>query len=68
MENKELAIDLKKIMIERGITQIMLAEKTGLTKVYINYLLSGRKNFNNKTMELLEKALNIKFIIKIQIK
>ena len=67
MSNKEIGIELKKILVEKGISQIDLAERTGLTKIWICNLLNGKRDFNKKTLSLLEKALDIKFEISFKI-
>lgn len=60
MNNKELASELRSIMFEKNITQLMLSQKTGLTTVWINNILSGKVNINQKTIALFERELDIK--------
>lgn len=57
-----IATELKKLMLDRNITQTALAEKLGYTKQGFNNLL-GRDNFKVTDIEKIADALGYDMII-----
>jgi DNA-binding XRE family transcriptional regulator len=60
-----LGAKLRRLRLERGMTQKVLAEKVGITSVYLAYLEGGPKSRSSRTPSLrllqrLAKALRVK--------
>ncbi len=51
---------LKKLREARGMTQVALAEKAGLSREYLARLETARQDPTLKTLEKLAKALKVK--------
>lgn len=51
---------IKKYRSDRGLTQEDLAEKVGVSRVYIGYVEQGRNTPSLETLEKIAKALKIK--------
>ncbi|MBF0329010.1 MAG: helix-turn-helix domain-containing protein [Nitrospirae bacterium] len=49
---------IRQFRIEAGITQEELALRSGLSQGYINQLECGKRNYTQKSMELIAKALS----------
>ncbi len=61
----KLGANLRRLRLERGMTQRVLAEKVGITSVYLAYLEGGEKGRPSRTPSLrtlqrLAKALKVK--------
>ena len=54
--------NLRKIRIEKGLTQEEVALRSGLSQGYINQLESGKRKFTQKSLEQIAKALDIPII------
>jgi len=50
---------VKKIMEERGIKYKYLVEKTGLSRVFLSYFLSDKRNISVNALEKIAKALDV---------
>lgn len=54
--------NIKKFRLKAGITQEELALASGLSQGYINQLESGKRNYTQKSLELIANALSIPII------
>lgn len=53
---------IRKLRLEDELTQEELALKSGLSQGYINQLENGRRNYTQKTLELIAQALSVPII------
>jgi transcriptional regulator with XRE-family HTH domain len=58
--DKRFIVRLKKLRADRGMTQEALAEKAGISRVYIARLETGRQDPTLATLKKLAKALKVK--------
>ncbi len=56
---KRLAMKIKRLRAEQGLTQEALAKKTGLTRVHLARLESGNHDPTLGTLQKLAKALKV---------
>jgi transcriptional regulator with XRE-family HTH domain len=56
---KRLAIQIKRFRAAREMTQVVLAEKAGLTQVHVARLESGKHDPTLGTLQRLAKALKV---------
>ena len=56
---KKLGKNMKRIRLEKGMTQGDICRKLGLDRAYISNLESGKKNPTLATIEKIAKALGI---------
>lgn len=56
---KQISSQIRRIRKEQGLTQTMLAEKSGVNFRYIGFIEQGRISTSVKTIEKITKALNI---------
>ncbi|MGE7942845.1 helix-turn-helix domain-containing protein [Lysinibacillus xylanilyticus] len=62
----ELTVKLKEVLIERGMSQVELAEKTGLTRTVISELATNRRtSVNREHITKVIQALDISDMNKI---
>ncbi|MDO8723384.1 MAG: helix-turn-helix transcriptional regulator [Syntrophales bacterium] len=54
--------NIRKLRLKEGLTQEGLALKSGLSQGYINHLENGRRNYTQKTLELISEALSVPVI------
>lgn len=47
---------------DKSINQILLAEKVGVTRQYINKVVKGKQNLSLKTIDKLEKVLGVELV------
>lgn len=59
---RKVALRVLHILRERGMTQMELAEKMGVSRQQITKIVQGRENFTFETIDKLEKALNVTLI------
>jgi transcriptional regulator with XRE-family HTH domain len=59
MDNKKISERLKKALALRGMTQADLAEITGYSTQYINYLMNGKREMNWDKAEKLSHILHV---------
>jgi len=52
---------IKKIREKKKLTQLQLAEKSGLDRTFINHVENGRQNFSIQSLQKILEALNISF-------
>ncbi|MFA5643133.1 MAG: helix-turn-helix transcriptional regulator [Candidatus Paceibacterota bacterium] len=57
--SKKLGRNMKRIRLEKGMTQGDICRKLGLDRAYISNLESGKKNPTLATIEKIAKALGI---------
>ena len=57
----EPALMLKGACVKEGITQKELADRLGISQVYISQLENGRKEINKSLIKELEKIFNINY-------
>jgi transcriptional regulator with XRE-family HTH domain len=57
---KTMAIRLKALRTQRGLSQEALAEKAGLSRTYVARLETARQDPTLSTLEKLAKALGVK--------
>jgi len=57
---KTICKKIKKYRNEKGLTQEDLAEKVGVSRVYIGYVEQGRNTPSLEILEKIAKALNVK--------
>lgn len=57
-----VALKIRKILRQQGITQLELAKRLDTSACQVNKLLSGKANFELKTIFALQKALNTPLI------
>jgi len=57
---KTICKRIKKIRNEKGLTQEDLAEKVGVSRVYIGYVEQGRNTPSLEILEKIAKALKVK--------
>ena len=55
-----MAARLKALRDRKGLTQVQLAEKSGVSRTYLARLESGRQDPTLSTLEKLAKALGVK--------
>ncbi|MCC8113000.1 MAG: helix-turn-helix domain-containing protein [Bacteroidales bacterium] len=60
--SKEIALAIKMLLREKGITQNEFAQKMGVTPGQISRMLSGETNFEIKTISKIEEALGAQVI------
>lgn len=56
---KQISTQIRRIRKEQGLTQTMLAKKSGLNFRYIGFIEQGRISTSVKTIEKITKALSI---------
>ena len=61
MDWKEIGIKIKAEREKKNLTQAQLAEKIGVSNVFISQLESGAKRASADNLAKLSKTLNIKF-------
>jgi len=54
--------NLRRIRLERGLTQEEVALRSGLSQGYINQLENGKRLYTQKSLELIAKGLNVPVI------
>lgn len=52
---------IKKIRIEKKLTQEQLAWEANVDRTYMNHVENGRKNISIKSLEKIIRALNVNF-------
>lgn len=50
---------LKRLLAEKGVTSIWLANQIGITKVSISYIINGKQKPSFDTLEKIASALNV---------
>lgn len=60
---KLIAGIIKEARIEAGLTQVQLAEKAGVTQVYVSQIEAGTKNLSLQQTESILTAANAKLLI-----
>ena len=56
---RNVALRVLEILDERGMSQVELAEKMGVTRQQVTKIVKGHENFTFVTIDKLEKALNV---------
>jgi len=56
---KKFGDNMKKIRIERGLSQADIYRKTGLTRAYISNIEKGTQNITLTTIEKIAKTLGV---------
>lgn len=57
--SKEIGKNIRKIRIQKDITQELLAFEAGLNRAYIGYIERGERNPSTETLVKIAKALKI---------
>ncbi len=57
--NKKVGLKIRDIRKEKGISQLELANKIGVSQAYITYLENGQRNIDLKMLEKIAKALDV---------
>ncbi|MCD8388178.1 MAG: helix-turn-helix domain-containing protein [Bacteroidales bacterium] len=57
-----LALKIRKILREKGMSQVELAQRLGVTPAQVSKLLSGKVNFELSTLIKLQNALGQKLV------
>ena len=55
--------NVRKLRLKEGLTQEGLALKSGLSQGYINQLENGRRNYTQKTLEVIAEALTMPVMV-----
>lgn len=61
MDWKEIGLKIKTAREKKKLTQVQLAEKIGVSNVFISQLESGAKRASADNLAKLSKILNVKF-------
>ncbi|MCM1140266.1 MAG: helix-turn-helix domain-containing protein [Muribaculum sp.] len=56
-----IALKIRKLLRQKGMTQVDLADRLGVTPPQVSKLLSGKINFELKTLVSIQKALGTPF-------
>ena len=63
VKKKNIAGDnIRRLRLKAGLTQEELALKSGLSQGYINQIESGKRNFTQKSLELVADALSVSIV------
>ena len=57
---RKIALNIRRIRKDRGITQEALAHEAGLNRAYIGYIERGERKPSVETLEKIAKALNVR--------
>lgn len=60
LESKKIGQKIRKLRIEKGITQEKLALDAGLNRAYIGFIERGERNPSTETLSKIAKSLNVK--------
>jgi len=56
---REVALRVLQLLREKGMSQVELAEKMGVSRQQVSKIVKGKENFTFETIDKLEKALNV---------
>lgn len=59
---KKIADKIRKIRLEKGLTQEKLALEAGVNRAYIGYIETGKRKPSVETLEKIAKSLHVKLV------